>query len=93
MYGLDVASPCPTSLQSSGWRSVSNDSSRSPGSVDTIFFTFLAFLNGSDLRFDTQIERANHPDFELRFLIKGTDYLAPKVLCDVEADAVCGYGV
>ena len=47
----------------------------------------------SNLGFDTRIERVNHSDFELCFLIEGTDCLTPRVLYDVGADAVCDHGI
>ena len=56
------------------------------------FFIFLAFSKESELGFDTQIERVNYSDFQLHFLIQGTDYLTSRVLYDVGADAMCGRG-
>ena len=55
-------------------------------------FIFLAFSNESDLGFDTEIERVNNLDFELRFPIKETNYLTSIVLYDVGADSMCGRG-
>ena len=56
------------------------------------FFTFLAFSNESDLGFDTEIERVNISDFQLRFSIQGTNYLTSIVLYDIGADSICGRG-
>ena len=98
VYGLGLALPYSTSLRLTGWRSVGNDPFQYPFLTSSLqspdllikFFTFLAFSEESDLGFDTKIERVNHSDFELRFLIQGKHYLTSGVLYDVGADAVCG---
>ena len=100
-YGLGVALPCSTFHLLTGSRSVSNYPPmflflclyqfQSPDLLVN-FFIFLAFSKESDLGFDTEIERVNDSDFELRFLIQGTDYLTSRVLYDVGADSMCGRG-
>ena len=56
------------------------------------FFTFLALSKEPDLGFNTQIERVNHSDFELRFLIQEKHYLTSGVFYDVGANTMCGRG-
>ncbi|KAF9642526.1 hypothetical protein BDM02DRAFT_3193080 [Thelephora ganbajun] len=56
------------------------------------FFSTLAFSSESELGFDTEIERVNNSDFELRFSNKGVGYPTSGVLFDVGADATCGRG-
>jgi Fungal protein kinase len=55
-------------------------------------FVFLAFASESDLGFDTEIERVNNSDFQLRFSIQGENYLTLMVLYDIRADSMCGRG-
>jgi len=54
---------------------------QSPGPLGRLF-TFLAFSNKLDLRFDAQMRRINHFNFERCFLTQGTGDLTLKVLCD-----------
>jgi hypothetical protein len=55
-------------------------------------FVFLAFASESDLGFDTEIERVNNSDFQLRFSIQGENYLTLMVLYGIGADSMCGRG-
>ena len=56
------------------------------------FFSILAFSSESELGFDTEIERVNNSDFELRFCVEEVRYLTSGVLFDIGADATCGRG-